>query len=223
VFVAAAGNAHGDIDLLPANQPALYNDAVITVSGLAQSSAVPLADGLLSAPCIDPQFPESGVLVENSFTSVSNFGREIDIAAPACNVATSIPTFKEFWEHWLRDQDPMVNKNQLPYYYPHAFGNGTSIATPMVVAGVALWINKYRDAYDRAAPGDRLALVLYGDPGMGVPGLVDLAEHIVPGTCEHPPEAGCPHYNYALGPDGLPITPPVHPEPVLDVSALLDL
>lgn len=71
-YVVAAGNESGDT----ANAvPAAYDDAVITVSALADSDGV--AGGLGSATSYGP---------DDTFATFSNFGTAVDIAAPGVSI-----------------------------------------------------------------------------------------------------------------------------------------
>jgi|GEM_PF-4875690 len=247
IWVTSAGNEGGLVIDDSFSAPAPYDDAVITVSALANSEDIP---GIGHFSCDDGFFPV-GVILDNTFTTFSAHGPEVDLAAPACLVGTVAPMDQNIVEHFVNFENGIKSKfTYIPYRLAHG---GTSAASAIVSGAVALWINKYKghpdfdiyqDTYDPNDKGfkDRLLkLVLHGtnpnnvefDPNETIPGLIDLSEKINEEDCQNPPSAclerpedpcedlQCPHWNYVIAPDGS--EQHYHPEPVLDVGALMDL
>jgi len=74
-YIVAAGNENASVT---GSVPAGYNDAVITVSALADSDG--LAGGLGSATSYGP---------DDTFASFSNFGSTVDLGAPGVNILST--------------------------------------------------------------------------------------------------------------------------------------
>lgn len=107
-IVVAAGNENKDATL---SVPAAYDDAVITVSALADS------DGVLGGTGAGTSYG-----ADDAFTSFSNFGSPVDIAAPGVSI-------KSTWKGG--------GYNTI---------SGTSMATPHVAGAAALYIKMHPGA-----------------------------------------------------------------------------
>ena len=118
VYVAGAGNDSVDVKGFI---PAAYSE-VIAVSGIADSDGLPGGQGA-AEPC-------SGA-GDDTFASFSNFGRRVDIAAPAvCISSTYIGS------------DVAVD-------------SGTSYATPFVSGAAAVYIASHRGRKELGREGGR--------------------------------------------------------------------
>ncbi len=79
-YVVAAGNSASDASTFV---PAAYDDAVITVSALADSDGAPLSAGAVTEHAAD-----------DTFALFSNFGSVVDLAAPGAAILSTSPAAK---------------------------------------------------------------------------------------------------------------------------------
>jgi subtilisin family serine protease len=131
-IVAAAGNDSKDAALVA---PAAY-DEVITVSALSDSDGKP--GGLGGPTCLEGAN-------DDVFAFFSNFGADVDIAAPGVCVETTYPGDYEF------------------------INNGTSFAAPGVAGAAALW----RASHPGAAPEAVKVAILQSREQYSMPGDPD--------------------------------------------------
>jgi len=104
-IVVAAGNSAANAS---ASVPAAYDDAVITVSALADSNGQPGGTGAKT-----PYGPD------DTFATFSNYGTAVDIAGPGVSILST----------WLSGGYNTIS--------------GTSMATPHVAGGAALYIKSH--------------------------------------------------------------------------------
>jgi subtilisin family serine protease len=136
-YVVAAGNDSVDA---ATEIPAAY-DEVITVSGFADNDGIPGGLGGRLG-CLPPDYPSQ---FDDQFAFFSNFGADIDLAAPAVCVGSLYPGGL-----YARD-------------------SGTSYAAPMVAGAAALYIVKHPGATPAQV---RAALIAMAEPGP-IPGDPD--------------------------------------------------
>jgi subtilisin len=141
-YAVAAGNDSTDAsDLLPASY-----DEVITASAIGDSDGAP---GGLGPPFPDPvglsacNFPFT--MADDSFASFSNFGADVDLAAPGVCVGSTYPGGL------------------------YASASGTSFASPFVAGAAALYISRHPGATPAQV---RAALLAAAEPGP-IPGDPD--------------------------------------------------
>lgn len=133
VVVAAAGNETADVaGLIPARLP-----EVITVSAISDNDGMPGGLG--------PAFVCLPGEIDDTFATFSNFGLEVDVAAPGSCIASTHP-------------DGL-----------YAVNSGTSFSTPLVSGATALYLATHPDA----TPAEvRLAIINAAEPGP-IPGDPD--------------------------------------------------
>ena len=133
VVVVAAGNDTSDVaGVVPARFP-----EVITVSAISDSDGMP--GGLGGAPVCLPGEND------DTFATFSNFGLEVDVAAPGSCITSTHP-------------DGL-----------YAFNSGTSFATPLVSGAAALYLATHPDG----TPAEvRMAIINAAEPGP-IPGDPD--------------------------------------------------
>jgi subtilisin len=118
-------------------RPASYPE-VITVSAIADSDGQPggLGPTLPVPPCVFNKSPV--VMPDDTFATFSNFGPDVDLAAPGVCVTST------FIDHW------------------YAIGSGTSFSSPLVAGGAALYIS----THPGATPANvKAALLAAAEPG----------------------------------------------------------
>jgi subtilisin family serine protease len=165
VVVAAMNNAVNAAN----GTPATYEE-VITVSALADSDGLPGGLGPMT-----PRGPDE------SLASFSNFGADVDIAAPGVSVLSTVPT----------------GCNNL--CHPSGFGlaDGTSMAAPHVAGAAALYLANNPGASPAQVKAvllnDRERIALLNDPdgiNEGVLSLTDPSPPPPPPSNPTQPEAG---------------------------------
>jgi subtilisin family serine protease len=158
--VVSAGN---DAVNASTQVPAMY-DEVITVSALTDSDGRPGGEG-----------PATWAGPDESFATFSNFGPDVDLAAPGVDVLSTLPT------------------GSCEFCRPSGYGemSGTSMASPHVAGAAALYLLTHPGATPAQVKagllGARDRIALPGDPDGISEGVLDVADPPAPPVVSPPP------------------------------------
>jgi subtilisin family serine protease len=156
--VVSAGNSFVDAKF---SKPASY-DEVITVSALADSDGKPDGLGPATSAGADDTFYRDPAIPPGTNGAGSNWGADIDLAAPGVDIFSTVPT------------EGTLNSDPSGYMEL----SGTSMAAPHVAGAAALYIAEHGRVGPAAVKAglldQRERLGLVGDPDGITEGVVNL-------------------------------------------------